>query len=364
MGYSFPLTKLVSRYKLATYCIQISAIFVLLWHNVILLRKLRAYNQYMDNESSQRAVQMQSNPKDVNPQYDQQSASAEVAKLLGVTVEPNLFDSISSLEWPPMDLVDAIIANSNSSHAISSGKFHPITPRLIVTTATAEDFAFADNFANSLLSKGVKNFVLVPLDEEAFQRLQEVHPKHTLPLFPKLDQHNIIVSRQPILMSTFLQKGFAVFYNDADVVWQHNAWNEIDQQYESHEDVLSAPEIIFWNDEPFQICDCMIYALPTINSLHIMDQWDADIRRKHEVYDETALTQLVSWLQQPRFLEQMISMKVWSNDLKFPSGKSYSWDVSIPENEQAVIIHNNWIVGGVMEQRQRFEKVGLWNPSK
>jgi Nucleotide-diphospho-sugar transferase len=344
--------------KYVTHCIRIIVVSGLLYHNISLLRSLLPQSYGSSFSTGQIPVQR----KFIARLHEYPNASSSVAHLLGESIEPNIFDLSNAINWPPMDLLDAIIGDRNAAFVASTGRFHPNVPRLIVTAVTSGEAPLADNFANSLLSINVTNFVLVPLDTEAYRLLSEVYPKHTLPVISSVEPHSIDAARQPILISAFLQKGIAVLYSDAAMVWQQNAWNDIDEQYENAESVLYTPELIFWNDEPFQICDCMIYALPTINSLYVMDQWEADIRSKPQPYDQSALTQLLQYLQQPRFLEQMIAMKIWSNDIKFPSGKAYSWDVLTPENKEAVVIHNNWIIGGVDEQRERFQKAGLWSP--
>jgi Nucleotide-diphospho-sugar transferase len=345
--------------RFVAHCFRIVVILGLLWHNIRLLVSILPES---DVFSGQIPVNRRFITRLMN---EQQNASSAIARLIQETVESNIFDLSNKIDWPPMDLLDAIFADSNSAFVFSTAGLHPNVPRLVATTVTSGEVPLADNFANSLLSINVTNFVLVPLDAEAYGNLTESYPMHTLPLFPTLDEpHDIHAARQPIIISAFLQRGIAVFFNDATVVWQHNAWHDIDQQYVTAESALNIPEIMFWNDEPFQICECMIYALPTINSLHVMDLWEADIRFQEPPYDQTLLTQLLQYLQQPRFLEQMIAMKIWSNDIKFPSGKGYSWDVATPENQEAVAIHNNWIVGGVDEKRERFQKAGLWHPSR
>eukprot|EP00173_Palmaria_palmata_P002813 Plantae.Rhodophyta-Palmaria_palmata.ctg29262.p1 GENE.Plantae.Rhodophyta-Palmaria_palmata.ctg29262~~Plantae.Rhodophyta-Palmaria_palmata.ctg29262.p1 ORF type:complete len:152 (+),score=17.44 Plantae.Rhodophyta-Palmaria_palmata.ctg29262:110-565(+) len=37
-----------------------------------------------------------------------------------------------------------------------------------------------------------------------------------------------LTASRPIFLNAFLEQGYAILYNDIDMVWQHNAWDAID----------------------------------------------------------------------------------------------------------------------------------------
>jgi rhamnogalacturonan II specific xylosyltransferase len=293
-------------------------------------------------------------------------------------VHQTIPDIIDPKEWPPLDMLEHIVSKRFSSS--SDVGDDPNAPRIVVAAITYEDVDFADNFANSLLSLKVKNFVLVPLDMKAYQALQEGYPKHTVPVLPGLESLNassyererhdnyILAAFRPIVIRYFLKLGFAVFYNDAETVWQHNAWEKIDKLFSSTKKDQNAAhrfpfsESAFWRDESNQLCNCIMYLLPTINSLSIMEQWERGIHSKEWSDDQSTVTALVERLLDPSQWDSMETIKVVPNDDYFPSGKSFSWEATKPENKKAVIIRSNLNLRKI-RRRKRLEKAGLWKPS-
>jgi hypothetical protein len=67
--------------------------------------------------------------------------------------------------WPPTEMLDLLLAEATISSSIHSKDG---TPRLIVAAVNADYAEFADNFVNSLVALDITNFVLVPLDMEAY----------------------------------------------------------------------------------------------------------------------------------------------------------------------------------------------------
>ena len=154
----------------------------------------------------------------------------------------------------------------------------PNAPRLVVTATTYKDMDFADNFANNLLSLKVTNFVLVPLDMEAYESLKAAYPKHTVPVLPGLElrsvgkNNDIFAAFRPNIISSFLKQGYAVFYNDVETVWQSNAWLEIDQFLnttvnQASQQYHASVESMFWRDETSAVSNGLTYFIPMTNSL-------------------------------------------------------------------------------------------------
>lgn len=291
--------------------------------------------------------------------------------------EPPLTDPIpprkedaSFDSWPPLSQLEAVIARSDSSHAHSKQG----TPRLVVAASNADYVDFADNFANSLLRLNVTNFVLVPLDMKAYDILHQAYPEHTLPTMPGLETHpdgvasfgssvfKTLTSSRPVFLQHFLKKGYGVLYNDIDMVWQKNAWDIIDQRNKNNN-----LERMLWKDGQYQICSCILYLLPTPDSILLMKQWEDEInsdahQNDPKAFDQNAFAVVARMRHYPLRGGVVAKTQVFLNDDQFPAGKHYSWNVTTPQNKEAVIIHNNWIVSR-LAKKARFEIAGLWNPS-
>jgi Nucleotide-diphospho-sugar transferase len=362
----------MARNDFTAQLIRIAAISVLVWHNFSLLQKSLPKFDFHD-------IQLDGFQRGFTASSARRRVRFYDAESIVDPVDLTILDIIDPKEWPPMEILEDIIA---MSAAADVGRDLDV-PRLVVAASSSEDLAFADNFANSLLSVKVTNFVLVPLDQKAYEILNKIYPKHTLPVLPGLESRNsssealqtseyeVYTAYRPIVISFFLKQGYAVFYNDVDSVWQHNAWDQIDVLLNStatnmNKDSmqkLSPPESLFWNDEPHELCNCMMFLLPTYSSISLMKEWEKMIRLKRADNDQIAISALVERLTKPFVWESFTSIRIIPNDVKFPSGKSYSWGVAIPENKAAVIVHNS-IITSKAQQRKRFQKSELWKPSE
>jgi Nucleotide-diphospho-sugar transferase len=288
-----------------------------------------------------------------------------------VVIEPTVTTTTKeAYDWPPLSQLEALIAASKSSHARSKRG----APRLVVAASNADYVDFADNFANSLLRLNVTNFVLVPLDMKAFEILHQAYPEHTLPTMPGLENHpdgvasfgssvfKTLTSSRPVFLQHFLKKGYAVLYNDIDMVWQKNAWDVIDQR-----DKKNDLDRMLWKDGQYQICSCILYLLPTPDSILLMKQWEDEINSEShqnnpKAFDQNAFAVVARERHYPLRGGIVAKTQVFLNDNQFPAGKHYSWNVTTPDNDEAVIIHNNWIVSK-LAKKARFELAGLWHPS-
>jgi Nucleotide-diphospho-sugar transferase len=290
--------------------------------------------------------------------------------------------SAALLNWLPTEMIDALLLLTEeaeekmaaSSSTTASAHTPQGIPRLIVAASNADYADFADNFANSLLALNITNFVFLPLDQKAYDILSRAYPLHTLPPMPHLDNHpegpasfgdsafKSVTATRPTFLLPFLMKGYAIFYNDIDIVWQHNAWDVIDERDEGAD-----VERTLWKDTGFQICSCMMYLLPTSNSIALLRAWETELATPHHknnrnAFDQDALAVVAKRLQYPFNGGTLQQTTVYNNDEQFPAGKYFSWNETKPENGRAVIVHNNWIVGKE-SKKGRFEEAGLWNPS-
>lgn len=301
-------------------------------------------------------------------------------------------DVLVDNDWPPAQMLDALLLfDGGVEESATTTAVTVTTPninntpnksyrrRLVVAASNSEFVDFADNFANSLLALNVTNFVLVPLDDEAHEILYRAYPKHTLPVFPRMESNHSVAeeasfgsqafkeltSTRPAFLRPFLEKDYTVLYNDIDMVWQHNAWDVIDERSDSAKktSTTTTPSML-WHDGPGQLCTCMLYLLPTPDSLSLLDQWEEEIQTGKHTTDQFAFVELAKRLKFPfgGGTTENGSVRVFKSDEEFPPGKFYTWDEDEPRNAKAVIIHNNWILGK-KAKRDRFESAGLWKPS-
>jgi hypothetical protein len=273
--------------------------------------------------------------------------------------------------WPPTEMLDLLLAEATVSSSIQSKDG---TPRFVVAAVNADYAEFADNFVNSLVALDITNFVLVPLDMDAYAILHRAYPKHTLPTMPGLGNHpagkadfgseafKLITASRPIFLRAFPKNGYAVLYNDVDIVWQHNAWDVIDARDADNGENGGSFETMIWNDGmEGNICTCMFYLKPTPNSISMLTVWADEIGTNNYGEDQAAFRMVASRLQL-QSLGAINKTIVFNNDEEFPAALSYVWEKNVPDNEKAVIIHNNWIVGKD-GKKERFERAGLWKPS-
>jgi Nucleotide-diphospho-sugar transferase len=316
-------------------------------------------------------------------------SSQQLLLLSSSVLVTQMEDDTTAFLWPPTAMIDALLAEATLPSSVRTTTQHPpgttsttnhththttTYPRLIVASCNADYVDLADNFANSLLALQVTNFVFVPLDTKAYDILKQAYPQHTLPPMPGLDHHpdgttsfgdasfRSLTSTRPAFLMPFLRKGYAIFYNDIDIVWQQNAWDVIDEREEEGQNL----ERVFWRDSEPVICSCMIYLLPTTDTISLLQEWENEMGRdENNVFrgDQDALVVVARNWQYPQITGGTVGKtRVYNNDEQFPAGNQYSWDVPTPANDRAVLVHNNWIVSKESKIR-RFVQAGLWKPS-
>lgn len=302
--------------------------------------------------------------QDQSPQYDDN-------RLERIREEPK-----AQKDWPPTAQLDAILEETTKK-------------RLIVAASNAGYADFADNFFQSLLDLNVTNFVLVPLDTTAYEILHEVYPKHVLPLIPGLagpeavteaadfgsEEFEKLTSTRPIFLLPFLEKGYTIFYNDIDMVWKRNAWAVVDDlDWEAKEEFgdtsLTVPTTLLWDDGPEQVCSCLLYLPPSPETILVLTEWRDEIVLGSGKYtnDQIPFMALLSEIglssDVARFDgEDSGLIRLIQNNEMFPHGQKYFDNFgNLYNRSNAVIVHNNWIVGKE-EKRERFEELGLWKPT-
>lgn len=244
-----------------------------------------------------------------------------------------------------------------------------------MAAANADFCEFADNWAQSLLLNNVNNFVLVPLDGEAERVLKKAYPLNTVPLMPGLkreithvkgfrsQEFKDLTASRPIFLRAFLEKGWPVYYNDIDMYWKQNAFEAIDKFNEKTES-----NVMLWHDGG-SLCSCMLYLLPTPQSMQLLEQWEREIQENHHTNDQVAFNVVTEKWGWEANKENEQGVRVFKNSDEFPHGVRYfgkpNQQVSeekVQARAKTIVVHNNWIIGKE-KKRARFEEFGIWTPS-
>lgn len=222
---------------------------------------------------------------------------------------------------------------------------------ILITTVNAGMLPFFYNFMHYLQSAGVQKFIVVAEDSRAYHELLLCYRDHLLKfdvLFNetysaayKSDLYNKIVSRRPSLLLSIMELGFNVLYTDVDVVWRANIVQKL--ACTGHYDIAVQ------SDEGGMCTGLMLLCRSGI-SLHILETWKSRLERP--TINQAAFDSIVG----------NSNAKVLKlNRLLYQSGKEY-FDRGT-NRSVALTIHNNWIVGSG-KKIERFERMGLWAPTR
>lgn len=155
----------------------------------------------------------------------------------------------------------------------------------------------------------------------------------------KTKQYKILVSTRPQHILQLLQNGNDVLYADVDSVWVKNPLPFLNKTY----------DISIQSDGPSNLCTGFMAIKSNSKTIDVIQQW-------HDLLVGQPNT------NQQSFNKAIRSSKVSYmalNSLYFPSGKQYFKNYDEKERSQAVVVHNNWIVGHDVKKK-RFKKFNLW----
>lgn len=263
-----------------------------------------------------------------------------------------MVDNAKEQKWPPSNMVDLWMDDQR---------------RVVVAASNAEYVDFCDNFAQSLLSLSVTNFVLIALDEIAYERLREKYKTRTIAYFDpthhtageavfRSQAFRDLTSTRPRFLRPFLEANYTVFYNDIDAVWRQNAWKALPVS----DTGKGKPSTIVFGDGPGQLCTCLMYLTP--EAIGLVNEWIDEIEKGSHDTDQFAFIDVCK-RRKVRFrggqTDQIVVVRF---DPRFPTGKEYDWFGSSKQEDGAVIVHNNWITGK-QHKLHRFQQAGLWHPS-
>jgi len=206
---------------------------------------------------------------------------------------------------------------------------------------------------------------MIPLDNSTEAMLSEIYPEHTVPMLPGVDDgiakfqsysdfggnaFKELTSTRPAFVKAFLDAGYTVLYNDADMVWRGNLWNEVDPG--------GNKEAVFIEDGSFwALCSCMIFMKPTENNIHFLELWRDEILTGRYNNDQYAFNAVVRG--------DAHSVKWRRGDkLKFPAGSLYfkMSEKDVKARENVLLVHANWMQGDVRKRMALIDSDN-WHPS-
>ena len=318
------------------------------------------YSGYMtnDNEPSQRQLNIFAND---GIKYEHLTEEEHRALQSRTALKRFVDEKVARADWPPSSIVDNVADEHN---------------RVAIVAVNCAGVQFADNWANSLLRQGVDNFIMIPLDNSTYTTLLDAYPGNTVPTLPGLenffghhleeyntfgsDQFKQLTASRPTFIKSFLKKGFSVLYNDADMAWRGNLWDEIDPDPSSAVEMESNDRDAFFvaDGAPHYICSCMIFMRPTATNLGALTVWREEILTGKHMQDQAALNTILNsrWKDKLNWRQ--------GDPVKFPAGSAYfNQEVIDPQiRENALLIHANWMQGG-SHKKFKLELSGNWNPS-
>lgn len=273
-------------------------------------------------------------------------------------------EKVARANWPPSSIVDNVADEQN---------------RVALVAVNCAGVQFADNWANSLLRQGIDNFIMIPLDNSTYTTLVDAYPDNTVPTLPGLenffdhhldkyngfgsDQFKELTASRPTFIKSFVEKGYSVLYNDADMAWRGNLWDEIDPNPVATVETESSDKDAFFVSDgaPHYICSCMIFMKPTTTNLEALTIWRDEILTGKHTQDQAAWNKILNGQE---FLWKDKLNWRRGDPVKFPPGSAYFNQETIdPEiRENALLIHANWMKGG-LNKKFKLELSGSWNPS-
>lgn len=157
-----------------------------------------------------------------------------------------------------------------------------------------------------------------------------------------------MMAQRPAIIHRLLKSGLNIIFSDVDVVWRKNPIPYFHKQFKNDhgEDV----HIIAQPDGPWLCAGFVIYRFFPETIAHV-DLWRKGLEGK-ESRNQLLFNDLIKRPDLNIRAEALPSKY-------FPDGISYFHHMSEEERNEAVVVHNNFVVG-YRKKVQRFKKFGLW----
>ena len=162
----------------------------------------------------------------------------------------------------------------------------------------------------------------------------------------KSEGFQVLTSIRPTFLLHFLEAGYSVFYNDADMVWKRDALrilNGLDQGQ-----TFLVPGV-------GGACTSTIYMSPTSANIRFCKAWQREMATGKHGNDQFGFNAVLKTQPEGKNLRV-----VWGDGRQFPTADTYfksSWN-----KERAYDVHNNKLQFK-FEKASRFRRVRLWGRS-
>lgn len=154
--------------------------------------------------------------------------------------------------------------------------------------------------------------------------------------------YKVLVSMRPKHILRMLKSGTDVIYADIDSVWLQNPLPFLDTDV----------DIAVQEETATSLCTGFMAIRSNANTINLVQQWH-DLLVKSPQLNQGPFNKL---LQQNKRTVSYVAL----NTLYFPSGRRYFNIYSEEQRSNAVVVHNNWIVGHDPKKR-RFQRFNLWH---
>ncbi|KAL3940490.1 MAG: hypothetical protein SGBAC_004988 [Bacillariaceae sp.] len=175
-----------------------------------------------------------------------------------------------------------------------------------------------------------------------------------------------LISNRPTRLLQVLCSGRNVLYIDTDTVLKKSPLPVIDKNYLDGVDVSIAIDHVVRKKyaHGFGVCTGFVAIKANPKTVQFLSEWE---RRCHSEVggannDQTAFNRAYEafWLERQESGISIIKLQGLPIKL-FPNGKQYFQKYDKRQQEDVVLAHANWIVGGE-NKRQTLMKHGLWDP--
>jgi Nucleotide-diphospho-sugar transferase len=204
----------------------------------------------------------------------------------------------------------------------------------------------------------------VPLDPLSYEVLLETYPDNLIPPMGESSSFGDHVTAQsfgtpgfkklnrarPVILRRFAESGFTFFYNDADIVWKTNLMDVMEGAMNEGDKKVRA---VFVEDQG-AYCSCMIYMQPTQANIDLLGEWPLSYTEKED--DQ------IGWNRAIERKYDSLSFRMRNATHNMPNGKQYFGREGALHRTNALVVHNNYIVGKD-KKLQRFKSHGLWHPT-
>jgi len=155
-----------------------------------------------------------------------------------------------------------------------------------------------------------------------------------------------MVSERPTYILQKLRDGCDIIYSDVDMVWRSSPLPFLKQA----DIVLLVDDDTYMGMSPYY-CTGFFSVLSNNRTVKLMSDWESALRNPE--------------LNQPIFNKILHGSKAGINHVplptsRFPSGRQYFTKSTPKEREEAVIVHNNYIIGH-SAKKERFKQHKLWS---